>query len=518
MAREARFAQSAEQTGRVVAWLTPEDPVRFAAFRVIFALVLLADITHLYGHRSLFSRMPSSAAPIGFVLVPWSIAVLCVLVGYQTRIATIANYLCCVLILGIMAPNHFAQTAGDSVAIGLSLLAVILPCGAVCALDRAGVQQKPQTTVAATRWLLAAYLSSIYIDSAFWKSVSPMWRSGFGITGPMSLPSLVWTNTAWLAWFPAPLLRIAGWGVIAFESSFPFLYAWRRTRFLAVWSGIALHAGIAVVYPFPAFSGLMISIYAGLLPDVCYAPLRRLDMRIALATKVRLRSRLSVVRLRPSYRLAVCAAGFWVLLIAGSYAPDAPRIAHSVFRKLGLLSIAPGGDASGPFAVNLARGIFVMTGITTHAVFGDGSFSTYTYQLRLTPVIASGDATAMPYSRNGLLAWSVRDRAWENWWKYTQAPWVPLNEAELRLAAWADFYWHPADRVSVRIEARPQHVELHEIDTELFSRNNAVAWRPVGTIRISNDAGAQIVWTDPPRPVEKRLGDYMSRIMTEHSD
>lgn len=292
-----------------------------------------------------------------------------------------------------------------------------------------------------------------------------------------------------------------------------------------MWSGIALHTGIGVVYPFPVFSGLMISIYVGLLPDHCYAPLRWLDMRMSrLAAGLGVGSQQSAVPLRPSPRLLVCVVGLWVLLIAGSYAPDVPRLSYSIACKLGLESRlaqpqpSVAGNASSSFTLKLARGIFVGTGITTHAVFGDGSFSHYTYQMRLTPVGASGYTAPMPYSRDGLFAWSVRDRAWEDWWKHTQAPWVPLRESESRLAAWADFYWHPSsDWATVRIEARPQQVELNTIDTALFSRNSAVPWHPVGSIRINHSGVAQITWTDPRRSGEDLLGDYMSRVMTEHS-
>ena len=123
--------------------------------------------------------------------------------------------------------------------------------------------------------------------------------------------------------------------------------------------------------------------------------------------------------------------------------------------------------------------LYIATGISSHAVFEDNGFAHYGYQLRL----AVGDPTALqphtvPYSRSGLFAWSVRDRVWEEWWKRTQAPSVPLYQSESNLENWAEFYWHATDHpFTVRIEARPQEVEIHKVSTTLFSRNYSVSLR-----------------------------------------
>src|ERR1700730_13863407 len=123
-------------------WVAAEDANRFAAFRIVFATVLLFDVIHLFTHRGLFLRTSSWTFPTAPALAVWLLVLVCLLAGFRTRIASIANYLCCALMLGIVAPEQgFQQGAGDSVTIGLSLLAVILPCGAV-AVDRIGTGGK----------------------------------------------------------------------------------------------------------------------------------------------------------------------------------------------------------------------------------------------------------------------------------------------------------------------------------------------------------------------------------------
>ena len=474
------------------AWLTQEDSTRFAAFRIILGLVLLADITHLYAHRGLFSSMYPSHLPIAPELILWMIVLVCMIIGYHAQVATIANYVCGAFILGVMAPRQgFLQRASDSVAISLCVLAAVLPCYFMLTVDRFGAGRRASSTIASARWLLVGYLSSVYLDSGIHKLKSHIWSAGLGVTTPMSLPSLVWTSTAWMTWFPAWLLRLSGWGVIAFELLFPALYAWRRTRVVALLTGIALHIGIAWVYPIPIFSGLMIAVYAGLLPETWYARLRQVDKWIAL------RGRNANLAEPPpasqhclSLRWPAIVMVFWLLCLG---------VVHSHMSPLR----------------RLQKVILATTGINGYEVFADRLFVPYRYQVRLIPV-GETDRAAVPYSRDGLFAWSVRDRLWELWWKVTQAPWTPVHESELQLATWAAVYWPlKAAPITVRIEARPQHVELHSVDPTLFSRNNAVAWQEVGSIQLNGGAVPVTKWIEPPESGEQLLGDYLARVLPD---
>jgi hypothetical protein len=488
-------------------WLARESAARFAAFRIVLGIVLLADVTHLYSHRALFSDEWQRLVPLGLALIIWAVVLSVFIAGLYTRAAAFANYLCAVFLLG--QPSAISQVAGDSVAISLSLLAVFFPCGNALSLDRWVLQpaRAPQS-FAAARWALAAYLSMVYVDSGLRKLFTPMWRAGLGVVAPVGLPSLVWIDTSWLGVFPPLLLRLVGWGVIVFELSFPALYAWRGTRTPAVLTGIALHLGIAVIYPFPAFSGLMLAIYAGLLPEKWYSPLRRLDACAARRVLVRKPGRVGSglssplwPRLRSRWRLAKFAAVLWLSLSVLNFAVD----------------ITPAGK----FRHVWDRGrplLFATTGLMDHGVFDDVLFSDYRYQLRLLPGKPIAGATAMPYARDGLLTWSVRDRVWEHWWKRTQAPWVSLREAEARLARWAAYYWPPTDQPqAIRIEVRPQTIALADVDTAVFRKNSAVAWRELGTIRLARDKAPELIWEQRPDPDEKWFGDFILRVLTQES-
>jgi hypothetical protein len=162
--------------------------------------------------------------------------------------------------------------------------------------------------------------------------------------------------------------------------------------------------------------------------------------------------------------------------------------------------------------------LFATTGILDHGVFDDVLFSDYRYQLRLVPGQPTAGTTAMPYARDGLFAWSVRDRVWEHWWKRTQAPWVPPREAEARLARWVAFYWPATDQPQeICIEVRPQTIALDDVDTTVFRKNSAVAWRELDTICLARDKAPELNWVRRPHPDEKQIGDFILRALTQGS-
>lgn len=459
-----------------------EPAIRFAMFRIAFSCVLLEDLAHFYLNRTLLADSLFGFLPLGPLLLAWICTACFLAIGWRTFQFALLNYIFAVVVLGSGGP--FSQLAGDAVAIGLSLLLLFLPCGDSLSLDCWREAKRPSLHFAAFRWLLVTFLSVVYVDSALYKLMSPMWRHGLGIAAPMGLPSLVWTNASWIEAFPPWLLKVGGWSVIAFELSFPILYAWLRTRTAVVLIGIVLHASIAIVYPFPVFSGLMLAIYAGLLPEAWYKPLARLDdYRRPRLPKTRW------LNLRQRYRLMTVCVCLWMILRVGLFAPK--LTSDPAFQKYHALAY---------------RVIFSATGITRHAVFSDSLFSGYDYQIRLV-----ADKATFPYGSDNLFLPVVRDRLWEFWWKRTQAPWVQIGNAQSNLLRCARFFSSPT---TIVIEARPQRVVLEGIDTHLFRENNAAVWRQIGLIAVAPDGGQVLHWNEPVSS-DDSVGGYMNRILAE---
>jgi len=270
-----------------------------------------------------------------------------------------------------------------------------------------------------------------------------------------------------MIWLPSWIWRVMGWGVIAFELSFGALYLWRVTRIPALLTGIALHAGIAVIYPIPVFGWLMICLYAALLPAEWYRPGERILRRTPQGKPLALNP-----------RAIAAVAVLWALAIASVYGPRG-YLPNRLYNKAGWL----------------------IAGIASHEVFSDEQFDRYTYQLRLV----WPDGARTPYSRGNLFAWNVRDRVWELWWKRTQAPWGRLQDADAHLLAWARTNGNGA--APVMIEGRPQTSLTRVINPDLFQRNNSIPWRSIGTIRAS-----AVEWQVAPRDGQEKVGDYMESL------
>ncbi len=420
------------------------------ALRVFYSLVLFEDVAHLYVHRDLFRDTGAwPQFPIGSVCLVCLAALGLLAFGLRTRAAALVNWLCCVVMLGVAAPNEgFQQAAADSVIIGVAFLLIILP----------------RLSPAAGRWILAAYLIAIYLDSGVHKLLSPMWSGGFGVAAPMSFPSLVWVPMSWMSWLPSWIWHGMGYGVVAFELLFGLLYAWHRTRAPSLIVGILMHAGIAIVYPIPVFGWIMVSIYAGLLPERWYRPMERFVHTSAQ----------DPVFLSP--RMITGIAMAYALSVATVYAPAYLPIK----------------------AVHKAA--WLVAGVASHEVFAEYPFSHYNYQVRLV----GNDGMTTPYSRGNLLDWDVRDRVWELWWKRTEAPNVAIQDANAHLLAWAQFYCgDPA-----RIEGRPQEAVTRAIDADLFHKNNAIPWSQIGSIQ-----AGRVRWQMPPSNGQEKVGDYMQRIL-----
>jgi hypothetical protein len=444
--------------------------VRFAVFRILFGLVLLADVWHVFAHQGLFGYPRPSILlilPLGVTLFAWSVVLICLIVGWRTRAACVVNYLFTAAMLG--QNTTLSQTAGDSIMISLSLFAALLPCGAALSLDRrAGRIQKP--AVGYVEFLaLPVYLSTVYWDSAFHKLASPLWRAGLGIVSPASLPSLVWRDMSMMEAFSPTALQSMSWAVIVFELAFPLLWAWSRTRGFAVLAALAMHVGIAVVYPMPAFSGVMIAALSACLPASWYGGSSE-------------EGNLPTARHR---RASLAVATGWLLITALATLSGFSYPARAIWTFGGL-----------------DRYVFAATGIGQHAVFSDSLFHGYEYQIR----IRLHDGTTLPYGNDNLLPIWARDRLWEDWWKRGQGPWVRISATEKRLVTWATHFAESDRSQAAVIEWRPQRVPLNNPDSAAFRDNNAISWRQLGHVD-----SQRVYWDRAPLDGDT-LGKYMLRL------
>ncbi|MGV3587154.1 MAG: HTTM domain-containing protein [Adhaeribacter sp.] len=265
------------------------DALGLAFFRIAYSLVLLLEVKQLFTFRGLiFSEVSTPISLITTLLLIWAAALVCLFLGYYTRLAALINYIIGVYTVWQMPDFKYHL---DFVMTTVNFLLLFLPVSVSLSLDKylekKQQPQKPQPTQVSSlySWLLVTLgIGLVYLDSAVNKLDSPMWLSGLGFWLPSSLPQNALTNLSWVL-NQEFFVRIIGYGILAFEIFFIFLISFRTLRWPLIIVGILLHLGIGIAYPIPHFALLMLALYIPLLPDIFWQKLRGVFRLPQLQTK-----------------------------------------------------------------------------------------------------------------------------------------------------------------------------------------------------------------------------------------
>lgn len=278
--------------------MTP--PSSWTTFRRVWALTLLAEWTW---HRSDLLATRSSAGlafppsvqwlaalgtptPNVVMALWWTVIVGAVLAvvstGWLQRLAVAAAGTSA-LVLGLEEALNLK--AYDRLIAWQSLALVFAP--SVVSGDD---DERPSSAAGFARWALVIAYAGLYGSTGWMKLLfEPAWATGktleyflvdtsFGLR-PLGVPASAHRR----------LLAPAGWLTIAFETSFPFLIAWRRARGPLLVAGIALHVGIFALMTVGPFSVAALAGYPVLLGEARWNALvawvrgRRLHVPLALA-------------------------------------------------------------------------------------------------------------------------------------------------------------------------------------------------------------------------------------------
>jgi vitamin K-dependent gamma-carboxylase-like protein len=253
------------------------SPLGLAVFRIVYGLVLWAEVAQLVVFRRLiFDEVPYLSPPalgVGFCLALWLIAVSAIIVGSFARLACVLNYALSVLFFGSLTTFEYHA---DHIYTTVNFLLIFTPIAERLSFDRwLAARQGSPLSVRATvsiwhyHTLLLAGVGLVYFDSFFWKICDPMWTEGLGVWLPMSLPHDTWLPATWLTrllnrhW----LMLAASYTTLALEFAFIFLMWFRAPRVVLLAIGLTFHFGILIAFPIPLFALVMISLYALLVPQ-----------------------------------------------------------------------------------------------------------------------------------------------------------------------------------------------------------------------------------------------------------
>jgi uncharacterized membrane protein YphA (DoxX/SURF4 family) len=248
---------------RVINWLkqydTPVSTRGFAVFRITLSLFLLVLISSIYYYRPIiFNTIPHIAPnpfPAKLFLSMWAMVVLGLMIGWQTRVVAVINYLFVVITAFSFSNSGCGSFNDDLLRIG-SFLLIIMPAKQSYSVDNVlhtikyGQRQSNYTSYWNYLAALFVSLGLMYWASSLTKIYSPMWNKGLGLWIPSVMPHNKWHSvTFYLNWQWAHVA--ANYITIVWEFGLIFALFFKKIRTYAAWIGVFFHLVIASIFPFP---------------------------------------------------------------------------------------------------------------------------------------------------------------------------------------------------------------------------------------------------------------------------
>jgi predicted DCC family thiol-disulfide oxidoreductase YuxK len=248
-----------------------------AIFRIAFSLVLLADVLYLFYFRNMvFDEIPflvPAEISIWPIFLFWIIAIVFIIFGFFTRIATIINYILTVIVIGTITTYEYHMFYTY---LTINFLFMFLPISKTFSIDRLLLKLKysntrfrytPPETVSVLAYYIPLLMGIgfVYFDSVFFKLNSSLWLNGLGLWLPSSLPQIILADIS-------PLLNIKilvvtlGYFTLLFEIIFVFVFWRKKFRIPVFLIGLGFHIGILICYPIPGFALGVSAIYLLMAP------------------------------------------------------------------------------------------------------------------------------------------------------------------------------------------------------------------------------------------------------------
>jgi len=272
-----------------LAWIILIDLVQRSSDLVLhysdLGVLPRADLLHLAPRRSLLSiHVLSGAWQVQALLfVAAALCALALLIGYRTRLATVASWF---LFVSLNSRNPMVLLGGDVLIRVVLFWAIFLPLGARYSVDSA-LLRSPKVhggrVLSAATVAYLVQLVLVYWFTAFRKS-DPEWHSeGTALYYALSLDHLTTPLGQLLLEFPA-LLKTLTHGVLWLEVVGPLLLfspvSTTTIRSLTVLAFVLLHAGIGLTLRiglFPWISALAMVVF---LPSPVWDGLRNIARRL----------------------------------------------------------------------------------------------------------------------------------------------------------------------------------------------------------------------------------------------
>ena len=254
------------------------DGIGLAIFRIFYSIVLLLEIGQLFYFRHLvYDKIPYlevSEIEFAIPLLLWALSVFFILVGYQTRIAALINYILSLVCIGTISSYEYHMFYAY---MGINFLLIFIPVSRCISLDSllsrfsytdfySKPKSKEEVSILSYYLILLVGVGFVYFDSILFKLVSENWMSGLGMWLPANLPMITHFDSSWMMNQKSVVLFL-GYFTIVFEFLFIFLFWFKKFRVPLFIIGMGLHLGILIEFPIPWFALGMIAVYLLLVPN-----------------------------------------------------------------------------------------------------------------------------------------------------------------------------------------------------------------------------------------------------------
>ena len=241
------------------------DAAGLGVFRIAYGGVLFSQVLFLLQFRYLIFMDPVRP---DVLIYCWLIATFGVLIGFQTRICTVLNYVLSVIIVLKLGTYSYDF---DKIMISMNFLMMFIPVGKAFSVDRLlkhGRGSENSTSILSYYIPVLICLGFPYLDSGCHKILSDNWTTGIGIWAPMAKTHLTRQIGLDYSFFVDNkfLVYFSNYLIVMFELCFVFLFWFREIRMILLLIGIGMHVGIFLIFPIPLFAIGCVVFYILLLP------------------------------------------------------------------------------------------------------------------------------------------------------------------------------------------------------------------------------------------------------------
>jgi hypothetical protein len=191
------------------------------------------------------------------------LAILALLVGYQTRVASVLVWVC---LVSMHHRNVYLLNSGDHLMRTLSFFLMFAPAGRAYSIDRLLRRRRgldPPGVAYIVPWaqrLLQLQVCVMYFIAVLHKLAGPRWLNGTAAYFIVRLdefhrfPVPDFVKTLWFS-------RWATWSSLAVEAAFPWLVWIRPLRPYVLLAGVLLHLSLEYTMNIPFFQWVVVSTY-----------------------------------------------------------------------------------------------------------------------------------------------------------------------------------------------------------------------------------------------------------------